>query len=642
MTDSEPIPDWDLEQLEVILEDPRSWQIVAAGPGAGKSAVACQRIASLIDDGIPASHILLVSFTRTAVAELRDRIVSYAGPGEQAKNVRISTIDSHAWSLRVGVDDEADAKVGEGSFDLNIARTVELLRQRQTELCEFIGKLQHLIIDEAQDVMSIRADLVLELLACLSENCGVTILADPAQAIYGFTTDGCDDSTQTASLLGRLETECPRPVMCRELKQNHRIKDASLGELFLRTRREIEIADETAGHVARVQKTIRETCGRDVGISTYSSIAEFLREVEDASTLVLFRRRADVLIASSYCSGAGVEHRIRMSDVPTVVRPWVGWLFGDASKAIITRDEFDNTWSRRAAIASDPFTGEDKDAAWRLLHRFAAGHRTGTVDLVQLRQVLGRSRPPIEFCFPELGRVGPILGTIHASKGREADTVVLVMPKHGEREENLSDSDEAATLEEGRVYYVGATRARKMLVAAGNSGMRVGYLDSGRVYRRYHSVQAQLEVGREGDIDPVEHFAWSRAEEIQLVLAQTAGLTVPLQGYSSPEADYAVRLVLDRRGDDGVRRFFEIGQFSQGFRRDIWDICSRVDTEKRLRPPPVIPHLYLVGVTTVALSEQHLGAVRPPFNRSGFGLAPVVKGFPMMKFVLRARRRNTQ
>src|SRR5690606_35099423 len=43
------VPDWDLEQLEVILEAPAAWQLVIAGPGAGKSAVACQRVAYLVD-----------------------------------------------------------------------------------------------------------------------------------------------------------------------------------------------------------------------------------------------------------------------------------------------------------------------------------------------------------------------------------------------------------------------------------------------------------------------------------------------------------------------------------------------------------------------------------------------------------------
>ena len=64
-----------------------------------------------------------------------------------------------------------------------------------------------------------------------------------------------------------------------------------------------------------------------------------------------------------------------------------------------------------------------------LLHHLAAGVEPATVDLVHLRQIVSLSRPPVEVCLPDLGTTGPILGTIHASKGREADTVVLVMPR---------------------------------------------------------------------------------------------------------------------------------------------------------------------------------------------------------------------
>src|SRR5262249_27206599 len=181
------VPDWDLEQLEVILEAPTSWQLVIAGPGAGKSAVACQRVAYLVDESVPPSRILLVSFTRTAVTELRDRIVAYAVAGASARTVRISTIDSHAWSLRSGFNDEPLPRfLGDDSYDLNIERTVELFKSRNPDLLDFMGRFEHLIIDEAQDVVDLRAELALLMLSSLSPTCGVTILADPAQAIYGF------------------------------------------------------------------------------------------------------------------------------------------------------------------------------------------------------------------------------------------------------------------------------------------------------------------------------------------------------------------------------------------------------------------------------------------------------------------------
>jgi hypothetical protein len=632
-------PNWDLEQLEVILEGPSAWQLVIAGPGAGKSAVACQRVAYLVDEGVPSSRILLVSFTRTAVAELRERIVSYAVAGERARSVRISTLDSHAWSLRIGFDDEPFRKLlSAGSFDLSIERTVELFRDRQPELMDFMARLEHVIIDEAQDVMGIRADLVYEMLKSVGPSCGVTVLADPAQAIYGFTSEGDDDRKKELSLLDRLSTECRRDLLRRRLNNIHRVKESALADVYLRARKEIELAENAQGHVARVQDIIRETCGNDVGVTSYENLAEFLTRTGDSSMLVLFRRRADVLFASSYCSHVGVEHRLRMSDVPIVLRPWLGWLLHDVVQSQMTRSDFDQLWQHRSALSAAPLTGEDRDGCWHALHRLAAGKRSDTLDLVQLRNIVARPRPPMELCYTEFGTTGPILGTIHASKGREADNVVLVLPPPQEKAgKEKSGTDSAAVFEEGRVYYVGATRARKMLATAGNTATRVGYLSSKRVYRGMGEMRAQLEVGRDGDVDKLAHLAWTGGLEIQQVLAQNVGRTVPVQARAMPESDYAPRLFLEQKESDGIIRAREIGELSGSFRADLGQLWSRTDPQRKLRPAPTIPHLYMVAIATVGLSEQDRSAVRPPFNQSAIALMPVIKGFPMIQFLYRKR-----
>lgn len=638
------VPDWDLDQLEVILEPPDCWQLVIAGPGAGKSAVACQRVAYLVDEGVPASRILVVSFTRTAVAELRGRIVSYAVAGEAARGVRISTIDSHAWSLRVGFDDEPLSKfLARGTYDLSIERTLELFR-KQGDLSDFIGRLEHLIIDEAQDVMGVRADLVMEMLNALSPTCGVTILADPAQAIHGFTTDGSDDDRPQQSLLDRLPAESTRPFLQRTLKNLHRVKDEALIDLFLRTRREIELAESAQRHIARVQQVIRETCAQDIDIRSFESLPEFLNHSRDGSTLVLFRWRADVLVASSYCSHAGVEHRMRMSDLPVVLRPWLGWLLGETEQAILTGDEFDKLWENRATTCPAPFVGEEREPCWAMLHRLAAGTRARTLDLVHLRNVVARARPPIELCYPELGTTGPILGTIHASKGREADTVVLVMPPYAGRGDDAGNRTESAPIfEEARVYYVGATRARKMLAIAASSATRVGYLESGRIYRGYAGKKrAQLEVGREGDVDKVAHLAWSNSVQVQHTLAAHAGRTVPVRGLAVAEENYALRVELQHKDADGVTRATEIGQLSGSFQADLGRLWSKIDSGRNLRPAEGIPHLYLAAVGTVGLSEDERGAVKRPFSQSGLALVPVVKGFPMISFLYRRKGRFAQ
>ena len=502
-------PDWDLEQLEVILDDPASWQFVVAGPGAGKSAVACQRIASLVDDGIPPSRILLVSFTRTAVAELRDRIVSYAMAGDMARGVRITTIDSHAWSLRAGFEDEGIPNTfGDGSYDVSVRRAVELFRDEHPDLLDFMSRVEHLIIDEAQDVVGVRADLILEMLWSLSDDCGVTILADPAQAIYGFTSDDQEETEESGPLLHRLDTESPRALKSRELRNIYRIRNQRLLDVFRQTRDEVEHPNGGDQHVERVVAIIQDTSVESLGTASHEAIAEHLATLEEESLLVLFRRRADVLIASSYCSSKGVQHRLRMSGLPLVVRPWVGWLFSEFEKALISRQEFETLWAQRLNISAAPFEGEQLESAWEMLRQLATGDRPEVVDLVYLRAILSRSRPPVEMCQPELGVAGPILGTIHASKGREADTVALVLPPDSYAGQ-FSSSD--AALEEGRVYYVGATRARETLVTAHNRGQPVGRLDSGRVYRLLARrggalPRVQVEIGREGDVDSLRTY----------------------------------------------------------------------------------------------------------------------------------------
>lgn len=377
-----------------------------------------------------------------------------------------------------------------------------------------------------------------------------------------------------------------------------------------------------------------------MGVTSYENLAEFLDQARDDSMLVLFRRRAEVLFASSYCSNAGVEHRLRMSDLPVVVRPWLGWLLGETIQSILSRRQFDELWETRAALAAEPFADEQRDACWSVVHRLAAGTLPNSIDLVQLRKIVARSRPPIELCYPELGSVGPILGTIHASKGREADIVVLAMPPSQDGSEEDERGESAAIFEEGRVYYVGATRARKMLVTTGNAGARVGYLDSGRVYRFAGQRRAQMEIGRDDDLDVSAHLAWSNALTTQRALARLVGHVVTAKARAMPEHDYAHRISLEHKDSSGITRSFEVGQLSISFQYDFAQLWSRVDPERKLRPAGMIPHLYMVCVSTIALTDEQQVSAKPPFSQGAMALGPVIKGFPMVQFLFRKQRQS--
>ncbi len=177
--------EWDEKQTNVI-EQPRTARIlVDAGPGTGKTAVACARAAKLIEKGLEPGNLWIISFTRTAVYEVRSRIRSYVKSPGLAAAVSIATIDSHAWALHSGF--EKNAKLS-GLYDDNIENVLDKL-ETDLDLMEFLESIEHLIVDEAQDVIGIRADFVDALINRLPKSCGITVFSDRAQSIYDWAEE---------------------------------------------------------------------------------------------------------------------------------------------------------------------------------------------------------------------------------------------------------------------------------------------------------------------------------------------------------------------------------------------------------------------------------------------------------------------
>ncbi|WP_418606619.1 AAA family ATPase [Georgenia sp. SUBG003] len=69
------------------------------------------------------------------------------------------------------------------SFDARIRRALSELRDGSEPR---ILDVAHLIVDEVQDIVGERADLVIEALRKLDDDAGFTLLGDPMQAIYDF------------------------------------------------------------------------------------------------------------------------------------------------------------------------------------------------------------------------------------------------------------------------------------------------------------------------------------------------------------------------------------------------------------------------------------------------------------------------
>ncbi|SOB56968.1 DNA helicase (fragment) [Pseudodesulfovibrio profundus] len=444
-----PLPsegiNWDPSQEAVIQASQDAKLLVSAGPGTGKTAVACKRVAHLIEKhGCNPNRIWLISFTRTAVAEIRARIASHLTSKYDAYSVRIATLDSFAWKINSGFDEEACL---DGSFENNIDATIDLVR-RDEDVFYHLSKADHLIVDEAQDFIGNRATLVLEIINKLQENAGVTVFADEAQAIYGFSIGDSEADSPDASRTLPQRIRVQNRFEETELTTIHRTSSLGLKSIFQGTRHEVL---EESSHTLSKYHNI---CDQIRNKADFMDDDEFdpLRLPQEDSCFALFRSKKEVLKASSTMKAS--PHRIRMGNISAGIVPWIGALLSGIDQSHLKSRDFKTLWVEREI---EPIAqGADPDSAWKSLKKLGGGIKKPKVDLAKLRKNLANQNLPPELVLPELGMNGPILGTIHAAKGREAEHVYLCLPPNvGGRQ---ADYDE-----ETRVMFVGATRAKSCL-----------------------------------------------------------------------------------------------------------------------------------------------------------------------------------
>ena len=72
--------DWNYNEAQLQAVRHRDGpMLVIAGPGSGKTAVITGRTWRLIREGVSPSSILVVTFTRAAAAEMKERFLQMAG-----------------------------------------------------------------------------------------------------------------------------------------------------------------------------------------------------------------------------------------------------------------------------------------------------------------------------------------------------------------------------------------------------------------------------------------------------------------------------------------------------------------------------------------------------------------------------------
>jgi DNA helicase II / ATP-dependent DNA helicase PcrA len=206
--------------------------LVTAGPGTGKTATLTQRIAALVKGGHDPARMTAITFTVKAADEVRERLLKAVGPAgervfvgtfhqfcldrlrrstpglavvgpesrerlfkrlfpglgaEERKRLAAEAADHirlHAQGAAADIQPYLDELRRLEAIDLDavIPEFIGRLKADAALRSQVVGSLEHLFVDEFQDLNASQFELV----RILAEAARVFAIGDPDQAIYGF------------------------------------------------------------------------------------------------------------------------------------------------------------------------------------------------------------------------------------------------------------------------------------------------------------------------------------------------------------------------------------------------------------------------------------------------------------------------
>jgi hypothetical protein len=601
-TPYEGVPSLTEEQRAVVEQPADAATLVTAGAGAGKTHTLVRRLDALVErEELSAGEILVLSFSRAAVRELKDRLARH---GDAARHVRVQTFDS--WALELLLEVDANGGWQARDFDDRIEAAADLIGTEGVN--ELYQDLRHVVIDEVQDLVGARRDLVETLLD--TYDCGFTVVGDPAQAIYGFqVTDPVERAGETNRFFDWLRVRFEDELVELHLTENFRAETEEARRALPfgpRLHAGAETRDTSGGALyGELRATLLDTLR--IGDLGDQFVCASLREYE-GTTAILCRTNGQALLVSERLHAGGVPHRLQRSARDRVAPAWIGLLFRTADGSIMTRARFDEL----LPVLAIP-EGAEPDELWKSLLK-VVNRRGRSLDLGRLRAVIAEGRLPDELTAQPPAHL--VVSSVHRAKGLEFDRVLVVDP--GPLRDDRHTPAERA--EEARMLYVALTRSRQELMHLESPSIVPLYLrliPGQRRWGRYHLGKRPWRLGLEliaGDVHteqpPGDHIQVSGADPFP----DTA---MALQNYLIDKVRPGDEIVLERLDDEPIVAYQSpryrllhgdlkcpIGLTSESFGRGLY---AYMQWSKRHVPnswPRTITGVRIDGVETVAGSTS--------------------------------------
>lgn len=596
-------PDIDLDLQRAVIEARKDQNIlVLSPPGTGKTYTLIQRLIHFLNtysDTAQPSELLVLSFTRAAIKEIRDRITEAVEQGatRDLRYVRIATFDAYTtWVLNDGGYDLTRKK-----YDQRIALLSSLLAdEKLVQHTDRVSQLKYLFVDEVQDLVAERADLVFELLKkTLSSGGTVSLLGDPLQAVNDYQIK--NGGTSSAKFLEKVRSELRDRIYEVELERSHRFETQKMISLVKDARTLLQ------GIKEEKPRLVYERLRKRIPVIDNENFKKAIESGEiDA---ILFRKNVEVYQCGQWLNSLEVQFSINSGSGNS---PWPSWiaivLFGN-HQSVISMAAFSN----RINKAIDTGFEFEVEEIMRFLHK-EQNLQKDAINVSQLAwKVIYRSP------FPEKPPPGQLtLSTIHKAKGLEYKNVVIQDP--------VSLDINAG---EVNVLYVGCTRAKRNVLLLSENEYSKGVKKCTKGGHHHYNLNGikYLEINSEEDFDLDSAFLGEtgliRDADYCNYLAlssQSSGLCIKPKDDESLEAhSYALYLQKDKRS-------IFICDVNQGLNEDInalvwgnWrhheeQYGALIEIEKPIRYQTIIHS-----------SETH--QVSEFFGEYGFFLFPWIEGF---------------
>ena len=564
----------EIQDSRCIIQAPIDSHIILnSGPGTGKTYTIIQRLIYILSGNLcPADEIYILCYTRSAKGVVERKIEQAVTEGKippSAQNICVLTFDSYATYFLMEMKEQGVIKEDFSGYDYN--ERIRLFN-RYISSEDFEG-ISYFIVDEIQDLVNERAEMVLNILKNLE--CGYLLAGDRCQSIYDYSADK-DVMLDSVEFYKRAEKQFPEDMQRYEIIVNRR-QCQELAEKSYDMRQ--VLLHKSIGEQNSYAQEVMDSYSENIKIEKY---IKSLSGTPSTSTAIICRSNGEAEYISSVLCKNGIRHTLNRGVNNTKPTPkWIADIFWDYCNDSISKKTFIERFAFRCGFKSDP------EMLWQQLCKLSGSRDTSSIGISKLISVLNVPGNIPESFYEE----SPLLtvSTIHKAKGSEFDRVIMINSK-------INHSDKSA--EEARVRYVALTRPKNQFVVMKknvhyfNQPIPGRVIETGCLYSRQNTFCKCITVGLSGDMDSNSFVSdsFDNSIELQEYISSNIRMYDNLTAVRSSEGNY-----------DIMHNGRNIGTLSDKMENEL--LAGIQSTDYKYNMPDRLENLYVSGITTELLTK---------------------------------------